>query len=100
MGELAFKRGEAAEKAGRLDAAYEEFQAAAALDHPGATVRANTVRGTLVASRLRQARQEMANQNPKAAIPMYDRVLTLDPGNDTAKLERQRAMELVKKTGG
>ena len=100
VGELAFKRGEAAEKAGRLDAAYEEFQAAAALDHPGAAARATTVRGTLVASRLRQARQEMANQNPKAAIPLYDRVLTLDPGNDTAKLERQRAMELVKKTGG
>ena len=100
VGELAFKRGEAAEKAGRLDAAYEEFQAAAALDHPGAAARASSARSTLVASRLRQARQEMANQNPKAAIPLYDRVLTLDPGNDTAKLERQRAMELVKKTGG
>ena len=67
VGELAFKRGEAAEKAGRLDAAYEEFQAAAALDHPGAAARASSVRSTLVASRLRQARQEMANQNPKAA---------------------------------
>ena len=100
VGELAFKRGEAAEKAGRLDTAYEEFQAAAALDHPGAAARANGVRSTLVASRLRQARQEMANQNPKAAVPLYDRVLALDPGNDTAKLERQRALELVKKTGG
>ena len=100
VGELAFKRGEAAEKAGRLDAAYEEFQAAAALDHPGATARANSVRSTLVASRLRQARQEMANQKPKAAIPLYDGVLALDPANDTAKLERQRAIELVKKTGG
>lgn len=100
VGELAFKRGEAAEKAGRLDAAYEEFQAAAALDHPGAATRASSARSTLVASRLRQARQEMANQNPRAAVPLYDRVLTLDPGNDTAKLERQRAVELVKKTGG
>ena len=100
MGELAFKRGEAAEKAGRLDTAYEEFQAAAALDHPGAAARASTVRSTLIASRLRQARQEMANQNPKAAVPLYDRVLELDPGNDSAKLERQRAVELVKKTGG
>jgi len=100
VGELAFKRGEAAEKAGRLDAAYEEFQAAAALDHPGAAARVTGARSALVASRLRQARQEMANQNPKAAIPLYDRVLTLDPSNDTAKLERQRAVELVKKTGG
>jgi tetratricopeptide (TPR) repeat protein len=99
-GELAFARGEAAEQAGRLEAAYEEFQAAAALDQPGAAARASRVRNSLVANRLRQARQEMANQNPKAAIPLYDRVLTLDPGNDTAKLERQRAVELVKKTGG
>jgi tetratricopeptide (TPR) repeat protein len=100
VGELAFNRGEAAEKAGRLDAAYEEFQAASALDHPSAAARVTSARSALVASRLRQARQEMANQNPKAAIPLYDRVLTLDPSNDTAKLERQRAVELVKKTGG
>ena len=100
LGELAFKRGEAAEKAGRLDAAFEEFQAAAALDHPGAAARAAGVRGSLVASRLRQARQEMANQNPKAALALYDRVLALDPANDAAKLERQRALELVKRTGG
>lgn len=100
VGELAFKRGETAEKAGRLDAAYDEFQAAAALDYPGAAARAMSVRNNLVAARLRQARQEMANQNPKAAVPLYDRVLVLDPDNDTAKLERQRALELVKKTGG
>lgn len=99
-GALAFTRGETAEKAGRLDTAYQEFQAATALNHPGAAVRASRVRSNLVTSRLRQARQEMANQNPKAAIPLYDRVLALDPGNDTAKLERQRAVELVKKTGG
>lgn len=99
-GEVAFARGEAAEKAGRLDAAFEEFQAAATLNHPGAAARASRARSNLITARLRQAREAMASQNPKAAIPLYDRVLVLDPGNDTAKLERQRAVELVKKTGG
>ena len=99
-GEAVFARGEAAERGGRLDTAFEDFQAAAALSHPGAAARASQIRITLVTTRLRQAREAMASQKPKAAIPLYDRVLTLDPGNDTAKLERQRAVELVKKTGG
>lgn len=98
--ELAFRRGDAAERAGRLDAAYEEFQAAAAQSHPGAAARAAHARSVLISSRLRAAREAMANQNPKAAIPLYDRVLALDPGNDTAKLERQRAVALVNRTGG
>jgi tetratricopeptide (TPR) repeat protein len=98
-GEVAFARGEAAEKSGRLDAAYEDYKAAAAVGYPGAAAGVARARSNLITTRLRKAREAMASQNPKAAIPLFDSVLALDPGNDTAKLERQRAVEICRKTG-
>jgi hypothetical protein len=42
----------------------------------------------------RAARAAFAKQDLDGAIAAWDRVLVLDPNNSTAKLERQRAVEL------
>ena len=43
------------------------------------------------------ARTAFAKQDLDAAIRAWERVLVVDPANDTAKLERQRALALKEK---
>ena len=55
-----------------------------------------------IARHTRDARAAFARQDLDGAIANWDRVLALDPNNGTAKLERQRAIELkerLKKVG-
>ena len=52
-----------------------------------------------VANATRAARQALARQDLSNAIAQWDRVLELEPGNATAKLEKQRAVELKDKLG-
>ena len=78
--------------------AYEEFRSAEVLKHPTAVEHVLRVRTALVAQLLRQARKELAIQNPKGAKPLYEHVLALEPSNDAARLEIQRAKALVDAT--
>ena len=61
--------------------------------------RAERERKQAVANATRAARQAFARQDLSNAIAQWDRVLELEPGNATAKLERQRAVELKDKLG-
>lgn len=61
--------------------------------------RAETERKQAVANATRAARQAFARQDLINAIAQWDRVLELEPGNATAKLERQRAVDLKEKLG-
>lgn len=61
--------------------------------------RAERERGLVITNATRSARQAFARQDLDTAIAQWDRVLSLDPGNATAKLERQRAVELKEKLG-
>ncbi|MDY0743299.1 LysM domain-containing protein [Paucibacter sp. R3-3] len=99
-GEVSMKAGEAAERAGNLTRAYAEYLKAASLDQPGADAKAEQVRGKLVTSLSRGARTAFAKQDLDGAIKAWDQVLVVDPGNDTAKLERQRAVSLKQKLSG
>lgn len=47
----------------------------------------------------RAARAAFARQDLNTAIQQWDQVLELDPGNATARLERQRAVELKERLG-
>lgn len=61
--------------------------------------RAERERKQAIANATRAARQAFARQDLNAAIAQWDRVLELEPGNATAKLERQRAIDLKEKLG-
>jgi tetratricopeptide (TPR) repeat protein len=61
--------------------------------------RAERERKQAVANATRAARQAFARQDLNNAIAQWDRVLELEPGNATAKLEKQRAVELRDKLG-
>jgi lipoprotein NlpI len=51
----------------------------------------------LVERNARNARAALARQDLDGAIRGWDRVLELDPANETAKLERQKAITLREK---
>ncbi len=92
---VAFRSAEAAERAGDLDRAYTEYRRAG--DHPGAAPKAELLRKQLVARHTVLARTAFAKQDLDGTIGHWDRVLELDPSNETAKLERRKALELKKK---
>lgn len=94
------RAGEAAEQAGDLDRALGEYNRAAGLDQPQAADKAAGVRRRLVNNHTQAARAAMAKQDLDGSIRSWDRVLTIDPGNDTARLERQRAVTLREKLQG
>ena len=91
------KAGDAADRAGNLTRAYAEYLKAASLDQPGADAKAEQVRKKLVVRLSLNARTAFAKQDLDGAIKAWDQVLVVDPGNDTAKLERQRALALKAK---
>lgn len=98
-GQRAMRAGEAAEKRAQLDEAYQQYARAANLNEPGASAKADQLRKQLVQQHSRAARTAIAKQDLDGAIRAWDRVLVVDPGNDTAKLERQNAMRLKEKMG-
>jgi tetratricopeptide (TPR) repeat protein len=96
-GEPAMRSAEAAERAGDLDRALTEYERAASLTQADAPQRAEQVRQKLVARHTAGARSALAKQDLDTSIRQWNRVLELDPGNQTARLERQRALALKAK---
>lgn len=99
-GVKAMHSAEAAEKAGDLDRALSEYNRAAGLDQPAAAGKAAAVRRRMVANHTQAARSAMARQDLDGSIRSWDRVLAIDPSNETAKLERQRAITLRERLKG
>jgi len=86
-------------KAGNLEGAYDAYREAAMRD-PGnrdAVAQRDATRGQLARRYEREAAQAFQRQNLDEAINKWDRVLALEPGNQKAKLERERAIDLRKK---
>lgn len=99
-GERAMRAGAAAQKAGDVERALGEYNKAAALDQPGAEAKATEMRKQLVLRYTLNARTAFAKQDLDGAIRSWERVLAVDPANETAKLERQRALALKEKVKG
>jgi tetratricopeptide (TPR) repeat protein len=87
----------AAERAGNLERALAEYRRAATLDQAAAAGKAEAVRKQLVARYTLKARGAFAHQDLDGAISNWNHVLELDPGNDLAKLEKQKAAALKEK---
>jgi tetratricopeptide (TPR) repeat protein len=93
------QQGMTQQKAGNLDAAYESFSDAVKAE-PGnkdAVVQRDSVKVALVRRYDREAAQAYQRQNLDLAIKKWDQILELDPNNQKAKLEKERAVELKKK---
>lgn len=99
-GMLALRSAETAERAGDLERAAAEYKRAASLDQPAAAAKAEDLRKRLVSRYTVNARTAFAKQDLTGSIRSWDKVLELDPNNDTAKLERQKALMLQKKVEG
>jgi tetratricopeptide (TPR) repeat protein len=98
--ELAMKEGETAERAGQFERALAAYQRARGLQHPGAPAKVERARKRLVDDYTRAAVQATARQDLQGAITQWDRVLRLDPFNETARSERRRAAEGLEKLQG
>ncbi|WAC71419.1 LysM domain-containing protein [Roseateles sp. SL47] len=96
-GEKAMRNGEAWERSNRLDRALDEYKRAASMDQPGAQAKVETVRKKLTDRYTLAARTAFAKQDLAGSIKAWDNVLELDPGNEVAKLERQKAVALKAK---
>jgi tetratricopeptide (TPR) repeat protein len=97
LAERAMRAGDTAAAAGNWDKAYAEYRQAAGLGLIGATAKADAAGKRLVDQHSRNARNAMARQDLDGAIRAWDRVLELDPSNETARLERQKALRLKEK---
>jgi LysM repeat protein len=87
------------QRAGNLEGAYEAFRDAAQRD-PGnrdAVLQRDAARAQLARRYERDATQAFQRQNLDEAIAKWDKVLALEPGNQKAKLERERAIDLRKR---
>ena len=87
------------QKAGNLEGAYDAFREAALRDpaNRDAAAQRDATRNSLTRRYEREAAQAFQRQNLDEAINKWDRVLALEPGNQKAKLERERAIDLRKK---
>ena len=95
----AMQQGIAQQKSGNLEGAYASFSEAAR-NEPGnkdAVLNRDSVRVALLRKYDREAQQAYQRQNLDLAIKKWDQILELDPNNQKAKLERERAVELKKK---
>ncbi len=87
------------QRAGNIEGAYDAFREAAQRD-PGnrdAVLQRDALHGQLARRYERDARQAFQRQNLDEAIAKWDRVLALEPANQKAKLERERAIDLRKR---
>lgn len=93
------EQGRAQQKAGKLDDAYASFNDAIRAE-PGnrdAIMQRDGVKAQLIRNYDREAQQAFQRQNLDLAIKKWDQILALDPNNQKARLERERALELKKK---
>jgi tetratricopeptide (TPR) repeat protein len=84
------------QKSGNLEGAYDAYREAALRD-PGnreAVTQRDATRTSLARRYEREAAQAFQRQNLDEAINKWDRVLALEPANQKAKLERERAIDL------
>lgn len=97
--EKALISAEAAERAGQVDKAYADYQrAAGASDLPSnGAARVEDLRRKLVARYTVSARTAFSKQDLDGSIRNWERVLQLDPTNDVARLEQQKARALKEK---
>ncbi len=93
----AYASADAAAKAGNDELALGGYRQAAGLGHPEAAVKAQATLKRLVDQRSRTARGALARQDLVGAIRGWDRVLEIDPNNETARLEREKARQLQEK---
>jgi tetratricopeptide (TPR) repeat protein len=93
------QKGRRLQAGGDLPGAYAAFSEAV-VRAPGnrdAIIQRDAAKGALIRSYDREATQAFQRQNLDLAIAQWDRVLELDPGNQKARLERERAIELKKR---
>lgn len=93
------RKGRLQQSVGNLEGAYSTFSDAVAR-YPGnkdAVEQRDAVKTTLIRGYDREAIQAFQRQNLDLAISKWDRILELDPGNQKAKLERERALDLKKR---
>lgn len=93
------QKGRQLQASGDLQGAYGAFSDAVALS-PGnrdAVLQRDAAKAALIRSYDREATQAFQRQNLDLAITKWDQLLALDPANQKAKLERERAMELKKR---
>ncbi|MGY4828959.1 LysM peptidoglycan-binding domain-containing protein [Sphaerotilaceae bacterium SBD11-9] len=95
--EVAYRSGEAANKAGMYEKALADYKRAASLGHPTAGAQADATAKRLIDIHSRNAHAAMARQDLDGAIRSWDRVLEIDPNNETARLEKQKALRLKDK---
>lgn len=96
-GEKAFRSAEASAKAGNLERALADYKQAASLGFAAAGPKVDATSKRLVETHSRNARSALARQDLDGAIKSWDKVLELEPANETAKLERQKALRLKEK---
>ncbi len=93
------QKGRQQQRNGDLEGAYGTF-GEAVTRFPGnrdAVMQRDGAKVALVRSYDREATQAFQRQNLDLAIAKWDRILELDPGNQKAKLERERALDLKKR---
>ncbi len=100
-GDLAalMQKGRRLQASGDVQGAYAAFSEAAARA-PGnrdAILQRDAARSALIRSYDREATQAFQRQNLDLAIAKWDKLLELDPANQKAKLERERAIELKRR---
>ena len=93
------QKGRLQQSAGNLEGAYATFSEAVTR-FPGnkdAVVQRDAAKSALIRSYDREGTQAFQRQNLDLAITKWDRILELDPGNQKAKLERERCLDLKQK---
>jgi tetratricopeptide (TPR) repeat protein len=87
------------QKSGDLEGAYAAYNEAARRDSGNVDVatQRDAVRQALIRRYEREAVQAFQRQNLDMAIARWNNVLELDPNNQKAKLERERAVDLKKR---
>lgn len=96
--EKALLSADAAERRGDLERAYTDYRTATGGELSGdALARAEQLRRRLVTRYTLAARGAFAKQDLDGSIRQWDRVLQLEPNNDTARLEQQKARSLKEK---
>jgi tetratricopeptide (TPR) repeat protein len=93
-----YQEGQQAARDGDKDKAYDLYAQALKAEPRDLRTRtaADQLKPELIAQHDRKAREAFRRQDLKGAIKEWDRVVELDPSNETAKLERQRAIDLEK----
>jgi hypothetical protein len=67
------------------------------MNQPGATAKVDAVHKELVRRHTQAARNAFTKQDLDGAIQNWNTVLELEPGNETAKFERKKAIDLKEK---